>query len=101
MLAPERLAEAIARLTTWYAAQPEPRRTAYRAEELARATGMPRLHLSQALILAGWSRAGVWQRRAGRRLCRVWYSAPGHRVPRPPRGRPRFILEDVIPIRYL
>lgn len=86
---PERFAQNLAAVTTWWAAQPpETRRTCYRPQEIQRATHVPQAHLPAVLALLGWHRASHWTRENGRRVRRVRYAPPGHRVPKPLRGRP-------------
>lgn len=86
---PMHLAHDLARVTTWWASQPDTaRRTVYRPHEIRRATGVPRQHLPAVLEVLRWHRAQRWSRANNRRVLRVLYAPPGHRVPRPPRGRP-------------
>jgi len=86
---PIRLAHDIARVTTWWASVPDSeRRATYRPHELSRATGVPRHALPCVLDLLKWHRARRWTRINNRRVLRVLYAPPGHRVPLPLRGRP-------------
>lgn len=86
---PLHLAHDLARVTTWWASLPDTaRRKVYRPHELTRATGIPRQHLPHVLSIHGWHRAQRWGRADGTRVFRTYYAPPGHRVPRPPRGRP-------------
>lgn len=88
-MTPHRLAHDLARITTWWASLPgTERRVLYRPHEITRATGTPRQHLPHVLDLLRWHRACHWTREGGRRVRRTYYAPPGHRVPRPPRGRP-------------
>ncbi len=93
-----RYAEVTAHLTIWYARQPAPKPTCFTCKALSDGTGysMPLLYLP--LLMSGWHRAEVWHRSGGRRVKRVYYAPPGHQVPRPPRGRPRFNLTDYVTI---
>jgi hypothetical protein len=77
----------------WQRQPPAQRQQLYRPAELTRATGIPNYHLPQVLNELGWHRTVRWTRHNGRRLKRVYYAPPGHRVPQPPRGRPTIHLD--------
>lgn len=95
---PTRIAATCARIVTWYATLPDPKPTVFSCADLVKAIGCGPRTLRHALTLLGWDRASVWSRRGSRRVRPVLYAPPGHTVPRPPRGRPRFSLTDCIAI---
>lgn len=98
---PHTLADAAAKVTTWYASLPEPKPPVLTCPELHKGVRLPMNILCPALLLLGWKRAEVWGRRNNRRVKRVLYAPPGHRIPRPPRGRPRFSLSDCLTVTIL
>lgn len=54
--------------------------------------------LPTALQILGWHRRKVWSRKNGRRVLRVYYAPPGHKVPAPKRGRPAVNLANLLNI---
>lgn len=97
---PARIAEICARVIAWHAARPNKAHKVFTCTELT-TTGYTLRQLRFPLALLGWQRAEVWSRRNNRRVKRVLYAPPGHRIPRPPRGRPRFSLTDYLTITIL
>jgi hypothetical protein len=90
------LGTALAQADTWWRRLPaQQRKPTYHPAELHRVTGIARRHLATALPLLGWHRARHWSRQDGRRVLRVLYAPPGHRVPSPARGRPPISLLDL------
>jgi hypothetical protein len=93
---PVPLGTALAQAAAWWDRLPaQHRKPTYQPAELHRATGIARQHLATALPLLGWHRSRHWRRQNGRRVLRVTYAPPGHRVPAPPRGRPPISLLDL------
>ena len=83
------LAHHSTRARTWWDSLPaDARRPLYRPSALTAATGIPPTALPMALWLLGWDRGTRWTRVDGRRVQRTFWAPPGHKVPRPPRGRP-------------
>lgn len=94
---PVNLAANMGAVTTWWASlSPQARRGCYRPHEIANATGVAVNSLSTVLQLLKWQRARRWVRVNNRRVLRVYYAPPGHRVPHPPRGRPPLDLIAVL-----
>lgn len=85
---PATLARFVTCITSWRAALPPDGPTVYRPHQITSATGVPRYALPAVLAILGWHRAARWSRTNNRRVRRVYYALPGHRVPRPARGRP-------------
>lgn len=98
---PLHFAEVVAHLAVWQASLRDPKPDAFSCRQLVTATGYSMRSLHAALLLSGWHRAEIWTRHRGRRIRRVFYAPPGHKVPRPKRGRPRFSIDDYINIEIL
>lgn len=90
------LAGNLAQVSAWWESVPKAaRKTTYRPVELHRGAGIPPQALPTVLVLLGWQRARHWGRQNGRRVLRVWYAPPGHRIASPARGRPPITLFDL------
>ncbi len=95
MTALESLSSTAARVVSWHAALPDPKPECFTCVDLCSGTGLSLRRLRPALtLMLGWHRAEVWSRQHNRRVKRVLYCPPGGTIPRPPRGRPRFNLDD-------
>ena len=101
MTDPFKLAAVVGRITVWYASLPDPKPECFTCSELTRQLGLTMRQLHGPLVVLAWDRQSVWHRENGKRVRRVYYAPPGKAVPRPPRGRPRFNLNDHLDINFL
>jgi len=91
------IAETCARIDRWYGSLAAPAPTCFTCEELCNALGAPMRSLHLPLLLLRWDCRQCWGRDpAGKRVLRVMWAPPGHRVPPPPRGRPSPDLRPII-----
>jgi hypothetical protein len=93
-------AHVAAKITVWHASAADGTKC-YDCPAVMAGTGLTMRQLHGPLLLLGWDRRQRWGLQDGRRVLRVWWAPPGHKVPQGYRGRPRFNLEALIPINYL
>ena len=104
-MSPFNVAQTSARIERWYSSLLEPSHRCFGCAELRQSIGASMVVLHLPLLILGWERRAVWTREPrqlgeappGRRkrVLKVMWSPPGHKVPRPRRGRP---LTDFRPI---
>jgi hypothetical protein len=93
------LANNIAQVMLWWQTVPAAeRRTAFRPHVVQRATGVAPDSLPTILKFLGWRSSRMWSRVAGRRVLRVYYTAPGVRPPQARRGRPPGACPDLFSV---
>ena len=100
MTDPFAFAAIVGRITVWQASLPDPKPECFDCQTLTRHLGTSMKQLHGPLMVLGWNRAEVWHRANGKRVRRVYYATPGKQVPRPPRGRPAFRLEDYLSVNF-
>lgn len=100
MTDPMKFADLMTRIALWHASLEQPIPDCFDCRTLSNAMGTTMKHLHTPLAVLGWHRAEVWHRMEDKRVRRVYYAPPGHTVPRPPRGRPHFNLDDYVAIHF-
>lgn len=84
-----------ASITSWWALHPS-LKDRYTSSELEALLGMSMRSAAAALCLLGWRREKVWFREQSRRKLRTYWVPPEKSYVRPPRGRPRFSLANLL-----